>query len=85
MVEEKEEAKEESKKKVNLKIVKKKEDTKEEEGFDLGKLLNDPVVASLLEGGKELFKKEKTDPDVCEISIKAPSAVVLKLFHVKEE
>lgn len=61
-----------------------KEETNVEEGFDLGELLKDPVVKSLLESGKDIFKKEKTDPDVCEISIKAPSEVVLKLFRVKE-
>lgn len=57
---------------------------KDNNGFDLVKLLNDPVVSSLLGCGKELFKKEKTDPNVCEIYIKAPSEVVLKLFNIKE-
>lgn len=58
-------------------------ETKEEKGLNLGELLKDPVVKSLLESGKDMFKKEKADPDICEINIKAPSEVVLKLFNVK--
>lgn len=50
--------------------------------FDFGKLLSNPLVADLLSSGKDLFKKEKADPNVCEISIKAPSEVVLKLFGI---
>lgn len=56
----------------------------QEEGFNLGKLLKDPSVMALLGCGKDLFKKEKSDPNVCEITIKAPSEVVLKLFNIKE-
>lgn len=55
-----------------------------DEKFDIMSLLNNPAVTSFLEGGKNLFKKEKTDPNVCEINIKAPSEVVLKLFNIKE-
>ncbi len=81
MEKEREATKEELKKKVNFKKVEKKE--KQEEEFDLGKLLKDPAVASLLGCGKDLFKKKETDPNMCEITIKAPSEVVLKLFHIK--
>ena len=56
----------------------------EESSFDFMGLLKNPAVASLMESGMGLFKKEKSDPDVCEISIKAPSEVVLKLFRVNE-
>lgn len=62
-----------------LESLKNKEE-KEDKGFDFMGLLNDPAVASIMKSGKELFKKEKTDPNVCEITIKAPSEVVLKLF-----
>lgn len=55
----------------------------EKEGFDFVELLKDPIVSKLMEGGKDLFKKEKADPNICEINIKAPSEVVLKLFNVK--
>lgn len=54
------------------------------EEFDFMKMMDSPIVKSLLEGGKDLFKKEKEDPDVCEIYIKAPSEVVLKLFKVSD-
>lgn len=54
-----------------------------DEKFNIMELLDNPAVASFLEGGKNLFKKEKTDPNVCEITIKAPSEVVLKLFNIK--
>lgn len=57
-----------------------KNNEEEDKGFDFMGLLNDPAVASIMKSGKELFKKEKTDPNVCEITIKAPSEVVLKLF-----
>lgn len=54
------------------------------EGLDIGELLNSPIAKSLMEGCKDMFKKEKSDPDVCEIYIKAPSETVLKLFKIKE-
>lgn len=54
-------------------------------GFDFMALLNDPAIASLLKSSKDIFKKEKADPNVCEISIKAPSEVVLKLFRIDEK
>lgn len=72
--------KEELEKKVDFVKVEKKE----EKGFDFMKMLNDPKIASLLEGGKDLFKKKETDPNMCEIHIKAPSEVVLKLFNIKK-
>ena len=52
--------------------------------IDFKEILNNPIAQSLLGGCKDLFKKEKSDPDVCEITIKAPSEVVLKLFKVFE-
>ncbi len=70
-------------------MVKKKEEkiekvkTEEKPEINFMEILNDPAIASLLESGKNLFKKEKVDPDVCEINIKAPSEVVLKLFNIK--
>lgn len=54
------------------------------EGIDFMEMLNSPIAKALLEGGKDLFKKEKVDPNICEINIKAPSEVVLKLFNIKE-
>lgn len=78
--------KEELSKKVDFAKVedKKKEEVQPEDGgFNLGKLLTDPAVVSLLKGGKDLFKKKEVDPNMCEITIKAPSEVVLKLFNVK--
>lgn len=62
--------------------VKKLDKPKEE--INLEELLKSPIAQSILGGCKDLFKKEKLDPDVCEITIKAPSAVVLKLFKVSE-
>lgn len=62
----------------------KSENKKEEPGINFMEFLNNPAVASFLEGGKNLFKKEKADPNMCEINIKAPSEVVLKLFNIKE-
>ncbi len=55
-----------------------------EEGIDFAEMLNSPVAQSLLEGALDLFKKEKEDPDICEITIKAPSEVVLKLFNLSK-
>lgn len=66
------------------KVVSKKSDEPKEEEFNLEEVLNSPIAQSLFAGCKDLFKKEKSDPDVCEITIKAPSAVVLKLFKVSE-
>lgn len=59
-------------------------DKPEEEKLDVMEMLNSPMAQSLLGGCKDLFKKEKSDPDVCEITIKAPSDVILKLFKVSE-
>ena len=56
-----------------------------EEGFNFMEILNNPIAKTLMESGKDLFKKEKPDPNVCEITIKAPSEVVLKLFRVQDE
>lgn len=56
----------------------------EKPGIDLMGMLNDPMVTKLLDSGKDLFKKEKADPNICEISIKAPSEVVLKLFGIHD-
>ena len=56
------------------------ENEKVEEGFDFMGLLNNPDIAASMGSIKDLFKKEKQNPDICEITIKAPSAVVLKLF-----
>lgn len=68
--------------------IKTQEDVREEETeepcFNPLELLNNPAIKELLGAGKEIFKKEKTDPNVCEISIKAPSEVVLKLFGIHE-
>lgn len=61
------------------------EEPSEEKGFDFMALLKDPMAQSIMSQGKDLFKKEKPDPDMCEIIIKAPSKVVLKLFHVYDE
>ncbi len=55
------------------------------EDFDFMELLNNPIAKEILSGCKDLFKKEKTDPNMCEITIKAPSEVVLKLFKISEE
>lgn len=74
--------KEESEKKVNFAKVEEKKEGKED--FDICALLKDPVVAKLLDSGKDIFKKKETDPNVCEISIKAPSEVILKLFKLEE-
>ncbi len=64
-------------------------ETKEEPerigGFNPMEMLNDPVVKSLLGGCKDMFKKEKPDPNICEIIIKAPSEVVLKLFKISDQ
>lgn len=54
----------------------------EESGIDFMGLLNSIDVPALMNSGKKLFKKEKADPNVCEITIKAPSEVVLRLFGV---
>ena len=48
--------------------------------FNPMELLNNPLVSELMNSGKELFKKKEADPNMCEINIKAPSEVVLKLF-----
>ncbi len=62
------------------------EETKNKEpDFDFLKLLESPIAASLLEGGKDLFKKKEVDPNMCEITIKAPSEVVLELFNIKKK
>lgn len=58
------------------------DDIAQEKEFDLGKLLDNPIAKAVMESGKDLFKKEKPDPNMCEITIKAPSDVVLKLFKV---
>ena len=52
----------------------------EKPGIDFMSLLGNVDIPALLNSGKDIFKKEKADPDVCEITIKAPSEVVLKLF-----
>ncbi len=69
----------------SLEKVKVKDGEKEKDGFDFMGLLENPNISALLKSGKEIFKKKETDPNVCEISIKAPSEVVLKLFKVSEE
>lgn len=66
------------------KQVKTPEEKEEKCGINFMELLNNPAIEQLMKSGKDMFKKEKTDPDICEISIKAPSAVVLKLFKVSE-
>ena len=58
------------------------EENKEEEGFNFMEILKNPMVGQLMESGKELFKKKEANPDTCEITVKAPSEVVLKLFRV---
>lgn len=55
----------------------------ESKGFNFMEMLDNPMVGQLMESGKDLFKKEKPDPNMCEITIKAPSEVVLKLFKVE--
>lgn len=70
-------------KKVSKKPTESKEEPKEE--INLEEILNNPIAKELLGGFKDLFKKEKSDPDVCEITIKAPSDVILKLFKISEE
>lgn len=52
------------------------------EDFDFMKMLENPITKELLSGCKDLFKKEKADPNICEITIKGPSEVVLKLFNL---
>ena len=52
--------------------------------FNFMELINDPKIAALLGGCKDMFKKKEVNPDICEITIKAPSEVVLKLFKVSE-
>lgn len=54
------------------------------EEFNLEELMNNPIVQDLLGGAKDLFKKEKEDPNVCEIYIKGPSEAVLKLFKIAD-
>lgn len=78
--------KKETKKKVDKEDKPEVEQPKETEKpkIDFMGMLNDPKLLKLLDSGKDLFKKEKSNPDVCEISIKAPSEVVLKLFRVGE-
>lgn len=60
----------------------KDDDIAQEKEFDLGKLLDNPIAKAVIESSKDLFKKEKPDPNMCKISIEAPSDVVLKLFKV---
>lgn len=55
----------------------------EEKKFDFMKMLDSPIAKILLDSGKEMFKKENPNPDTCEITIKAPSEVILKLFKVE--
>ena len=50
---------------------------------DFMKLLEAPMIQGLFGGCKDLFKKKETDPNVCEITIKAPSEVVLKIFGLQ--
>ncbi len=76
MKDEKTEPKDEPKKEETI------EEPKEEFRINFMELLNDPMAKELLGGCKQLFKKEKADPNICEISIKAPSEVVLKLFGI---
>lgn len=57
----------------------------EEEAPNFMELLNSPMAQSVLGGCKDLLKPETTDPNICEITIKAPSEVVLKLFNVPGE
>lgn len=59
------------------------EETKEK-SFNPMDLLGNPVIGELIRSSKGLFEKEKSNPDTCEITIKAPSEVVLKLFRVSE-
>ena len=61
-----------------------KETPSEEPEIDVMGMLNSPVAQSLLGGCKDLFKKEKEDSNICEIYIKAPSEVVLKLFNLSK-
>lgn len=79
--------KKETKKKIEKEAEPQEQKPKETEKpeFDFMGMLNNPAVTKLLESGKDLFKKEKADPNVCEITIKAPSEVVLKLFKVSED
>lgn len=75
------------KEKVKKEVVEEEIETPNEEecGFNFMELLNNPAVAAMMQSGKDIFKKEKSDPNVCEISIKAPTEVVLKLFRVDEK
>ena len=59
---------------------KSKEDKKE---FNFMDMLDNPLLKGLMESGKDIFKKEKPNPDTCKITIEAPSEVVLKLFRVE--
>ena len=52
--------------------------SKDKEG--LKELMEGLPLESILGGCKDLFKKDKQDPNFCEITIKAPSEAVLKLF-----
>lgn len=58
-------------------------ETPQEPGMDLMDLMNSPMAKTLLDGATDLFKKEERNPDICKITIEAPSAVVLKLFQLE--
>ncbi len=53
--------------------------------LDLMGLLNSPMAQSLLGGCKDALKKETSDPNICEITIRAPSEVVLRLFNIPDK
>ncbi len=74
------------KKKVPLKKIEKDikdTDDKPQNKPNFLELINDPLTQSILGGVKDMFGKEEKelDPNMCEITIKAPSEIVLKLFN----
>lgn len=56
----------------------------EDPGMDFMGMLNSPIAKALLEGGADLFKKEKSDPNMCEIHIKGSPEFILKLFKIAD-
>jgi len=56
----------------------------EKKPVDFEKMLNSPLAKGLLDNCKGIFKEEEKNPDICEITIKAPSNVVLKLFKAEK-
>lgn len=61
--------------KVDKKVPEEKVEVVEEQPIDLAEVIN-----GLMPMAKDIFKKKESNPDICEISIKAPSEVILKLF-----